>query len=165
VNAFFDSNIVVYAHDRSDVRKQARAIDLMAAHARDATLTISTQVLAESYSILLRKRLLKSDDAFAAMEALVVGRVVSADAASVMRGLQLSRRYRLSSWDGLIVQAALDAGCTTLFTEDMQAGQRFGELEVVNPFDDAVHQPRAAWPAPAAKKAARMPGAKRAAKR
>ena len=165
MNAFFDSNIVVYAHDRRDVRKQARAIDLMAAHARDATLTISTQVLAESYSILLRKRLLKPEDALAALEALVVGRVVSADAASVMRGLQLSRRCQLSSWDGLIVQAALDAGCTTLFTEDMQAGQRFGELEIVNPFDDAVHQPRAAWAAPAAKKAARKPGAKRATKR
>lgn len=165
MNAFFDSNIVVYAHDRRDVRKQARAIDLMAAHARDATLTISTQVLAESYSILLRKRLLDADDAIGALEALVVGRVVSADAASVMRGLQLSRRYRLSSWDGLIVQAALDAGCTTLFTEDMQAGQRFGDLEVVNPFDDAVAEPRAAWPAPPAKKSTRKPGAKRAAKR
>ncbi len=165
MNAFFDSNVVVYAHDRRDVRKQARAIHLLATHARDATLTISTQVLAESYSILLRKRLLDADDAIAALEALVVGRVVAADAASVMRGLQLSRRYRLSSWDGLIVQAALDAGCTTLFTEDMQAGQRFGELEVVNPFDDAVHEPRAAWPVPAAKKAARKAGAKRATKR
>lgn len=165
MNAFFDSNIVVYAHDRREIRKQARAIDLMATHARNATLTISTQVLAESYSILLRKRLLKPEDALAALEALVVGRVVSADAASVMRGLQLSQRYQLSSWDGLIVQAALDAGCTTLFTEDMQAGQRFGELEVVNPFDDAVHEPRAAWPAPAAKTGARKPAAKRAAKR
>jgi predicted nucleic acid-binding protein len=165
VNAFFDSNVVVHAHDRCDVRKQARAIDLMAAHARDATLTVSTQVLAESYSILLRKRLLNSEDALAALEALVVGRVVSADAASIMRGLQLSRRYQLSSWDGLIVQAALDAGCTTLFTEDMQAGQRFGELETVNPFDDALHEPRAVWPVPAAKKAARKPGAKRATKR
>ena len=165
MNAFFDSNIVVYAYDRREIRKQARAIDLMAAHARNATLTISTQVLAESYSILLRKRLLKPEDALAALEALVVGRVVSADAASVLRGLQLSQRYQLSSWDGLIVQAALDAGCTMLFTEDMQAGQRFGELEIVNPFDDAVHDPRAAWPALAAKKAARKPAAKRAAKR
>jgi predicted nucleic acid-binding protein len=165
VNVFFDSNIVVYAHDRRDIRKQARSIDLLAAHARDATLTISTQVLAETYSILLRKRLLNADDALDALEALVVGRVVSADAASVMRGLQLARRYQLSSWNGLIVQAALDAGCTTLFTEDMQAGQRFGDLEIVNPFDDAVHEPRAAWPAPAVKKSARKPATKRAAKR
>ena len=165
MNAFFDSNVVVYAHDRRDARKQSRAIDLLAAHADDGTLTISTQVLAETYSILLRKRLLKPEDALTALEALAVGRVVPADTASVMRGLQLSRRYQLSSWDGLIVQAALDAGCTTLFTEDLQAGQRFGDLEIVNPFDDAVHAPRAAWPAVAAKKAARKPAAKRTAKR
>ena len=49
MNAFFDSNVVVYAHDRRDIRKQARAIALLAAHADDGTLTISTQVLAESY--------------------------------------------------------------------------------------------------------------------
>ena len=169
MNAFFDSNVVVYAHDRRDTRKQSRAIELLAVHADDGTLTISTQVLAESYSILLRKRLLKPEDALTALEALAVGRVVPADTASVMRGLLLSRRYQLSSWDGLIVQAALDAGCTTLFTEDLQAGQRFGDLEVVNPFDDAVHAPRAAWPAPAAKKSTRravaQPAAKRAAKR
>jgi hypothetical protein len=68
-------------------------------------------------------------------------------------------------WDALIVQAALAARCTTLFTEDLQAGQRFGELEIVNPFDDAVHAPHAVWPAPAARKAARRPMAKPAAKR
>jgi len=161
VNAFFDSNIVVYAHDRRDIRKHTRAMDLLAAHADDGTLTVSTQVLAESYSILLRKRLLNSDDAFAALEALAVGRVVPADTASVMRGLQLSRRYQLSSWDGLIVQAAHYAGCTTLYTEDLQAGQRFGELEVVNPFADTAHEPRAAYRA----KSRAKPAAKLAAKR
>ena len=161
MNAFFDSNVVVYAHDRRDTRKQSRAIDLLAVHADDGTLTISTQVLAESYSILLRKRLLKPEDALTALEALAVGRVVPADTASVMRGLLLSRRYQLSSWDGLIVQAALDAGCTTLFTEDLQAGQRFGDLEVVNPFGDAVHAPRAGYAAKPAAKAAAKPPAKR----
>ncbi len=46
VNAFVDTNVVVYAHDRRDVRKQARAIRLLEQHAREGTLTISTQVLA-----------------------------------------------------------------------------------------------------------------------
>ncbi len=91
MNAFFDSNVVVYAHDRRDARKQSRAIDLLAAHADDGTLTISTQVLAETYSILLRKRLLKPEDALTALEALAVGRVVPADTASVMRGLDLGK--------------------------------------------------------------------------
>ena len=47
-------------------------------------------------------------------------------------------------WDGLILQAALDAGCTTLFSEDFSAGARFGGLTVVNPFASQAHEPAAA---------------------
>jgi hypothetical protein len=55
-------------------------------------------------------------------------------------------------WDALIVQAALAAGCATLFSEDLQAGQRFGNLEVVNPFSDAVRAPSAGYARRAAAK-------------
>jgi predicted phosphoadenosine phosphosulfate sulfurtransferase len=55
--------------------------------------------------------------------------------------------HSASSWDGLVVQAALDAGCAKLYTEDMQAGQRFDDLEVVNPFAGEAHQPRAMYAA------------------
>ena len=165
MNYFFDSNIIVYAYDPDAGVKRSRAHDLIDRHARDATLTVSTQVLQESYVNLVRRRHLKPDQALRVVGDLADSRVVPADAASVLRGLQLSQRHQLSPWDGSIVQAALDAGCTVLYTEDLQAGQRFGDLEIVNPFDEAVHAPRAAWPAVAAKKAARKPAAKRTAKR
>ncbi len=156
MRAFFDTNVVVYAHDRRAGLKQQRAADLLDAHARSGTLFVGTQVLIESYNALLRGALLTRDAALAVVETLARAHVVPADAASVLRGLQLSQRYQLSPWDGLIVQAALDAACTTLFTEDLQAGQRFGELEVVNPFADAAHEPRAAYGVkPAAKAAAK----------
>lgn len=87
------------------------------------------------------------------------------NAGFVLDALLLAQRHQLSVWEALIGQATLAAGWTTLFTEDMQAGQRFGEIEVVNPFDDTVHRPSTAWPALAAKRAARQPGAKRLAKR
>jgi predicted nucleic acid-binding protein len=48
-----------------------------------------------------------------------------------------------ASWDGGVVQAALDARCRILLTEDLAAGTRFGELEVVNPFEPSVHEPAA----------------------
>ena len=50
--------------------------------------------------------------------------------------------HSLSVWDGLIVQAALEAGCDALLTEDLQHGRRFGNLEIVNPFLAAAHEPR-----------------------
>ena len=165
MNCFFDTNVIVYAYDPGAGVKQVQAHALIERHAGDRTITVSTQVLQETYSVLVRKRYLDPARALRVVDGLSNGRVVPADAASVRRGLQLSQRYLLWPWDGLIVQAALDAGCTTLLTEDMQAGQRFGELEVVNPISQATHEARAAWPPPAARKSARKPAREPAGKR
>ena len=141
--------------------KRERARALLERLARDGSLTVSTQVLQESYNALVRKGLVEPSKALFAVEKLAASRVVGSNADFVLDALRLSLRFQLSVWDALIVQAALAAGCTTLFTEDMQAGQRFGELEIVNPFDDAVHELSADWPAPTAKKPARKRAAKR----
>jgi predicted nucleic acid-binding protein len=148
VRAFFDTNVVVYSHDRRAGLKQARAVELIEAHVRAGTLVISTQVLVESYNALQRAALLTREAALEIVEALADEHVVAADAASVLRGLRLAQRHQLSHWDGLVVQAALDAGCGTLYTEDMNAGQRFDDLEIVNPFVGAAHQPQRAYAAP-----------------
>jgi predicted nucleic acid-binding protein len=142
VTAFFDTNVIVYAHDRGAGLKQQRAIDLLDRHARSGSLVVSTQVLVESYNALQRAAMLTRQAALTVVETLTRAHVVPADAASVLRGLQLALHHQLSHWDGLVVQAALDAGCSVLFSEDMQAGMRFGEMEIVNPFVDATHEPR-----------------------
>jgi predicted nucleic acid-binding protein len=50
-------------------------------------------------------------------------------------GLTLSERYGFSHYDSLIVAAALEAGCTDLYSEDMQNGQEIGNrLRIINPF-------------------------------
>ena len=168
MNAFFDTKVIICAYDPRSGFKQPRAHGLIERHANDRSMTVSTQVLAECYTHFLRKDLLDAAHALRVIDGLCAGRVVAADADSVRRGLALSQRHQLSPWDGLIVQAALDAGCTTLYTEDLQAGQRFGDLEVVNPFADAAHEPAPAWPQPKAKAVrsrARAPAAKRAATR
>ena len=152
MNVFVDSNVIVYAHDRMDHAKRERARALLETHALDGSLTVSTQVLQESYNVLIRKSLVEPSRALFAVEKLAASRVVGSNADFVLDALRLSQRLQLSVWDALIVQAALAARCVTLFTEDLQAGQRFGDLEVVNPFADAVHEPRTAYRAkPAAK--------------
>ena len=161
MNVFVDTNVIVYAHDRMDHAKRERARSLLEEFALDGSLTVSTQVLQETYNALTRRMLVEPAKALFAVEKLAASRVVGSNADFVLAALRLSQRFQLSVWDALIVQAALAAGCTTLFTEDMQAGQRFGDLEIVNPFDNAVHAPRAAWPAAAAKKARRKRAAKR----
>ena len=145
MRAFFDTNIIIYAHDRRDSLKHARALALMEAHIIAGTFVLSTQVMIEAYNVLQRAALLKKNMAFEIVESLADEHVVPADASFVLRALQLAQRHQLSHWDGLVVQAALDAGCEALFSEDMQAGMRFGDLEVVNPFVDAADEPRAVY--------------------
>lgn len=147
MKAFFDTNVVVYAYDRNAGFKQDRAKALIETNVRAGTLVLSTQVMVESYNTLQRAALLKREAALAIVEALADEHVVTTDAALVLRAIRLAQRHQLSHWDGLIVQAALDAGCSTLYSEDMQTGMRFGDLEVVNPFADAAHEPRPAYAA------------------
>ena len=52
----------------------------------------------------------------------------------VLGAIDLHRLHRLSFWDALVVRAALASGCARLLSEDLQHGQRFEGLEVVNPF-------------------------------
>ncbi|MDP2005072.1 MAG: PIN domain-containing protein [Rubrivivax sp.] len=143
MNVFVDTNVVVHAHDRTDAVKCERARALLEAHARDGSLTVRTQVLQETYAVLIRKALVEPAKALFAVETLAASRVVGSNASFVLDALRLVQRHQLSLWDALIVQAALAASCTTLLTEDLQAGQRFGNLEVVDPFLDAVQSPRA----------------------
>jgi predicted nucleic acid-binding protein len=52
----------------------------------------------------------------------------------ILRAVHLHQKASLSFWDALIVQAALESNCRRLFSEDMQHGRRFGDLEIENPF-------------------------------
>jgi predicted nucleic acid-binding protein len=117
VNAFVDTNVIVYAHDRMDEAKRERARALLEDLALDGSLTVSTQVLQETYNALIRKLLVDPSKALFAVEKLAASRVVGSNADFVLDALRLSQRFQLSVWDALIVQAALAAGCTTLFTE------------------------------------------------
>lgn len=145
--AFFDTNVIVYALVRDGDPRHLVADRLLADHMVARTLVLSTQVLQETYSVLTRKKRFSIADAHAAVRALAEERVLGSDRAFVLRSLTLADRHRLSMWDALIVQAALDADCDVLYTEDLQAGRRFDGLEVVNPLLPATHEPAAVFAA------------------
>jgi predicted nucleic acid-binding protein len=137
---FFDTNVLVYVFDRNDSAKQSTAQELVTGHMSARDMVISTQVLQELYVTLTRKKHLSAADALEVVTTFAQERTVPASADLVLRGLALSQQAQLSAWDGLIVQSALDAGCTTLYSEDFQDGLRFGALIVRNPFVLAVHE-------------------------
>lgn len=141
MSVFFDTNVLVYVFDRSESVKQVQAQDLVTVHMTARDMVLSTQVLQELYVTLTRKKQLGALDALEVVTTFAQERVVPTSADLVLRGLALSHSSQLSAWDALIVQSALDAGCTTLYSEDFQNGMRFDDLVVVNPFVLQAHEP------------------------
>jgi predicted nucleic acid-binding protein len=129
VKAFFDTNILVYAAT-SDAKKR-QAADCLGRGG-----TISVQVLNEFVHVARRK--LRHD--WPQIElALGIFRASLDDIVPVTIdthtcAVSFARDHGLSIYDALIVAAAIEAGCDTLFTEDLQHGRKFGGLTIVNPF-------------------------------
>ena len=144
---FFDTNVLVYTQDTLEPAKQAVARKLVEQAIGAGEFAISTQVMQEFYAVTARRRLLTPVQASAMVQAWAENEVVSSTPDLLLRAFALQQSSRTSVWDALIVQAALDAGCTTLYTEDLQHGMQFGALELVNPFlmPAAVHEPPAAY--------------------
>lgn len=141
MRAFFDSNVFVYAFDNGDPARQGMAQRLIGRHSSTAhALVLSTQVLMETYNVLTAKKRIAPTDALAAIRLLMQHEVVAPSADTALRALELAARHGVSAFDSLIVQAALHAGCDTLFSEDLQNGRRFGALQVVNPFLLGAHE-------------------------
>jgi predicted nucleic acid-binding protein len=138
-SCFVDTNIWVYAHLKKDGdARHARALALVLTLANSgAALVISPQVVAEYYNVMLRN---KQTDAWiqANLRAMFARtRLQPANAAVLSTALELRTRYGFSFWDCQIAASAIEAQCSTLWTEDMQHGQVLSKvLKVVNPLLD-----------------------------
>lgn len=132
--AFFDSNICIYCFD-TDPGRQARALQLVSAGG-----VISPQVVQETCSVFLRKRGLLPDQVARIVRRLgEYCEVADVSLTTSLYALELMASVKLSWWDALIVAAALEAGCTTLWSEDMQHGLVVQDLMIIrNPFADHV---------------------------
>jgi predicted nucleic acid-binding protein len=129
---FFDTNVLVYADDADSGPKRDRARALIAAEFANGVL--STQVLVEYYGVARRKLRMDAATAVQRTRDYADMTVMPTNADMVLRALALHQRAGLSHWEALIVQAALDAGCRTLLSEDLQAGRTVDGLHVINPF-------------------------------
>lgn len=142
---FVDTNVLVYRHDSADPVKQARAEDWISFLAQQRLARISFQVIQELYATLTRKL----DPGFSAGESRDIARDLAVWEPEAIRFDTLERawiaqqRHDLSWWDALILAAAQALGCGTLLSEDFTHGRSYGEVRVVNPFEQAHLRPAA----------------------
>jgi predicted nucleic acid-binding protein len=126
---FLDTNIVIYAYSLDATKKQI-ATDLLS-----DSPTISTQVLNESISVFRRKQLIPDGQIHKAVDKLsLLCRVQQISVDTIRQAIDLINRHQFSYYDALMIASAMEAGCTTLYSEDMQHGQIVGALKLVNPF-------------------------------
>lgn len=132
---FVDTNILVYAHDRSTGAKHQRAQKLLERLWDSGQGVLSTQVLQELCINLRRKagNPLPFEEVRRLIREYSTWEVVTNTPESVLRALEIEMRYKISFWDALILQAAEDAGASILYSEDLAAGQSYGAVHVVNP--------------------------------
>ena len=137
---FVDTNILVYAHDRSAGVKHQRAQTLLEQLWDSGKGVLSTQVLQELCINLRRKagNPLPMEEVRLLIREYSTWEVVTNTPESVLRAMEFEVRYKTSFWDALILQAAEDAGASILYSEDLASGQLYGSIQVVNPLLDTA---------------------------
>ena len=132
---FVDTNILVYAHDLDAGEKN------LIARARTEYLwdqsvppSLSVQVLQELYFNLRRKKL-PPVDAQNIVAKYLAWNVIPNDERVLVDGMSMTERWQISFWDGLIFAAAKRAKADVVWSEDLNPGQEYDGLLVVNPFE------------------------------
>lgn len=131
---FIDTNIFVYASDHREPIKQAQAHDILRRLAEEGELVLSAQVISE-YAAVALKKLDHEPAAVAQQVRMLAGlEVVPLTPDLICLAIAGAQRHQLSYCDACILAAAASAGCSTLYTEDLNVGQVYDSVLVVNPF-------------------------------
>ncbi|MEP6540506.1 MAG: PIN domain-containing protein [Bryobacteraceae bacterium] len=131
---FFDTNILVYAAIGTgrDETKRQRALQLI----ESEDFGISAQVLQEFFVTVVKRALrpLTASEALEWMEQWGQFPCQIIDRQLVQIAVEVSQRFGISYWDGAILAAADSMGTHTVYSEDLNDGQQYGRVRVINPF-------------------------------
>ncbi len=133
---FLDTNVIVYAHDRSSGKKNTIAMEIMEYLWERKKGVISVQVMQEFYVCVTTKILkpLPLKVARKILEYILNWDLIINDEYITIKAINLQEKYRFSFWDSLIVQSAIQSQAYTLFSEDLSDGQIIENVKIVNPF-------------------------------
>jgi predicted nucleic acid-binding protein len=133
---FVDTNILIYAHDRSAGDRHIRARDLLRELWHSGEGCLSVQVLQEFYVNVIQgvAKPLTSDVAAQIIGALSVWQVHRPGTEDILDAIRLQGRYQISFWDAMIVTSARQLGCQTIWSEDLNPGQVYDTVTVSSPF-------------------------------
>ena len=135
MKAFLDTNILVYAVDRSDGPKNAKAVSVLQAALRQRnSYAISVQCLTEFANVAMRKIGMAPDAVLDFIRMFRNITTVVPECELVVRGVEIKALYGIQFYDAMVVAAAERAKAREIWTEDLSEGQRYCGMLAVNPF-------------------------------
>lgn len=136
--SFIDTNILLYAGSKAaaDQAKRHVARGLLS----QPGIGFSAQVLQEFYAAAVAKQRLQitHDEAIAVLHSLAAFPVCPISRDLVLEAIAAKQHFGISYWDAAIVTAAKQLGCQTLYSEDLNDGQNYDGVTVVNPFKNVT---------------------------
>lgn len=129
---FLDTNVLLYAATKKEEEREKRNVarELLALDG----VGLSVQVLAEFYVNAISKLKLPEEQVLRVLDKMRSYPVLPVDEAVFWSALEIRKRYGISYWDSAILAAAIELGCGTVFSEDLNDGQVYAGVKVVNPF-------------------------------
>jgi predicted nucleic acid-binding protein len=134
--AFLDTNVLVYAHDRDrdQPAKQTAARNLLRDLSAEFPPCISTQVLQEFFVTATKKTGITPIQAKQIIRSFRHMEIVVNTPDEIAAAIDNSVSWKISFWDALILTSADKARCSVLYSEDLNHGQFYGAVRVLNPF-------------------------------
>ncbi|SRR5579871_3296848 len=131
----YDTNILIYCCDSSDLVRQRKAMDLIESRTDGVLLwQVACEFLAASRK-LAQQRFTQEDAWNRLKDFRNVLPLILPSSSTLSRAETLVRVHKLSFWDAMIVGACLEANITTLYTEDLPSVHKFETLQIINPFE------------------------------
>lgn len=133
---FVDTNVLLYAYDASAGDRHTRARELVGHLGRERRGALSVQVLQEFYVNATRKIAvpLTPEVALERLRVLSRWRTHSPLPHDVIVAAEIANEHQLSLWDAMVIRSASELGCSTLWTEDLNPGQKVAGVTITNPF-------------------------------
>ncbi len=132
---FIDTSIIVYANDKKDTDKQHRAIEIIKTQMNQGNGVISTQVLQEYAFVAIRKLRQSHNVVLRQLKLLETFEVINQTSIQIRRAVEIMHSYQINFWDACIISNAEHAECSIIYSEDLNTGQFYSGIQLINPFN------------------------------
>ena len=131
---FLDTNVLVYAIDKRDMRKKQIAKEIVLTARNSQDYVISSQVLNEFSNVAISKLKKTRQETKGFVELFIDIRTVAVRPEWTVRAIEIMEQYSLQFYDSLLLASANALGCDCILTEDLNDGQIYFGVKAVNPF-------------------------------